>query len=124
MINFHAMSEPSFVVDLNLGKGDVFLRETRCLLPSHSFAALVMDLKELVNLLKRKSGSLDVEVIDDGNPDEVQYSEYDVEFPADIGNSCVKLSAGVLRQYSIMIMNSESGVDSYLFEGYSTYQSV
>ena len=115
MINFHLVSELSFVVDLKLGKGDVLLRETRCFLPSHAFAALIVNLKELVDLLKRKSCSLDVKVIDDGHPDEVQYSEDDVELPTDIGNSCVKLLAGVLRHISIRIMTMtiESGVDDY-----------
>lgn len=52
MINFRVMRELSFVVDLNLGEGDVLLRETRCFLLSHAFASRVVDLKKLVDLLK------------------------------------------------------------------------
>lgn len=107
MISFRVVSELSFVVDLNLGEGDVLLRETRCFLPSHAFAPRVVDLKELVDLLKGESCRLDVEVIDDGHPDKIQYSEDDVELPADIGNSCRK-SAGVLKHY--FIKDHELGV--------------
>lgn len=88
MINFCLVGELSSVMDQNLGEGDLLLRETRCLLPSHAFSALVVDLEQLVDLLKRKSCCLNVEVIDDGHPDEVQYGEDNVKLPADIGNSC------------------------------------
>jgi hypothetical protein len=66
-----------------------------------------VDLKELVDLLKGEPCRLDVEVIDDGHPDKIQYSEDDVEPPADIGNSCSK-SAGVLKHY--FIKDHEPGV--------------
>jgi hypothetical protein len=87
MINFCLMGELGSVVDQNLGEGDLLLGETRCLLPSHAFSAFVVDLEEFVDLLKREPSCLNVEVIDDGNPDEVQYGEDDVKLPSDIGNS-------------------------------------
>ena len=52
MINLRNVGELGFVVDLNLSKGNVLLREECRFLPSHSFAAFVVDLKELVDLLE------------------------------------------------------------------------
>lgn len=52
MINFHDVSKLRLFVDLNLGQGDVLLGKTCRFLPSHAFATLVVDLKELVDFLK------------------------------------------------------------------------
>jgi hypothetical protein len=81
-------------VDQNLGEGDLFLGETRCLLPSHAFSAFVVDLEELVDLLKRETCCLNVEVIDDGNPDEVQYFQPILAIPMG------KMLANVTRNHS------------------------
>jgi hypothetical protein len=105
MINFCLVGELSSVMDQNLGEGDLLFRETRCLLPSHAFPPLVVDFEQLIDLLKRESCCLNVEVIDDGNPDEVQCGEDNVKLPADIGNSCAKMLMDVLRNYSILIMS-------------------
>jgi hypothetical protein len=64
-----------------------------------------VDLKQFVDLLKRESCCLNVEVIDDGHPDKVQYCKDNVELPTDIGNSCVNRSVGILKHRPIRGVN-------------------
>ena len=74
-------------MDLHLGEGDFLLGQTRRFLPSHALAALILNFEELVDLLQGQTSRLDVEVPDEGHPNDVQHSENDVEFPAEVDNA-------------------------------------
>lgn len=82
-----------FLMGRYLVLGNFFLCQTCCFLPRHSPAALVMDLEELVDLLQREARRLDIKVPDEGQPSDVQHSEDDIKFPANVGNTCSFLLA-------------------------------
>lgn len=87
VINLPFMSLLGLLVDLNLGKGNLLLGETRCFLPSHLLASLVVDLEELVDLFKGEARRLNVEVPDNRHEREVEDGKDNVKFPTNIGDT-------------------------------------
>lgn len=78
-----------------------FLRKHGGLFVRHVLASVVLDLEHEIYLLEGQILGLHIEVPDYREPCEVQYSEYDVEFPGNVGDSyftSAKHSSAQLRQ--------------------------